>query len=102
MHFAIAECIRLVRESKITFHGDVPQSALEWGLAWKVRRKVCTFHAYMLYRPFQQGSAWKVVLIKAQLEDFANHYLQGNDVPRFPDVIDQEPNWRRMWISDLM
>ena len=22
--------------SKITFHGDVPQSALEWGLAWKV------------------------------------------------------------------
>ena len=35
--------------SKITFHGDVPQSALEWGLAWKV------------------------ILIKAQLEDFANH-----------------------------
>ena len=64
--FEIAECIRIVRESKITFHVDVPQSALEWGLAWKVRRKVCTFHAYMPCRPFQQGSAWKVILIKAR------------------------------------
>ena len=73
MHFAIAECIRLVRESKITFHGGRPWSALQWGTAWKVRRKVCTFHAYMPYRPFQQGLAWKVILIKAQLEDFANH-----------------------------
>ena len=27
-------------------------------------------------------------------KDFANHFLQGNDVPRLPDVIDQELNWR--------
>ena len=53
--YEIAECIRLVRESKITFHVDVPQSALEWGLAWKVRRKVCTFHAYMPLQTIPAG-----------------------------------------------
>ena len=61
--------------SKITFHGDVPQSALEWGLAWKVRRKVCTFHAYMPYMPLQQGSAWKVILIKSSQQKDANTIL---------------------------
>ena len=27
-------------------------------------------------------------------KDFANHFLQGNDVPQLPDVIDQEQNYR--------
>lgn len=47
-------CQFRVTESKITFHGDVLLSALEWGSAWKVRGKVCTFHACMPYRSFQQ------------------------------------------------
>ena len=44
----------------------MPLSALEWGLVWKVRRKVCTFHACMPYRPLQHGVAWKVILFKAR------------------------------------
>lgn len=40
---------------------------------------------------FDQGTAWRL----------RNHFLQVNDVPRFPEVIDQESNWCRMGISDL-
>ena len=35
-------------------------------------------------------------------KDFANHFLQGNDVPRLPDVIDQELKVRGMAFFILM
>ena len=35
-------------------------------------------------------------------KDFANHFLQGNDVPQLPDVIDQALKVRGMAFFILM
>ena len=69
----------------------------ENGVVFNLQKLKLKYLAVVLYR-----RNLPVIICSRHSLKTSQPLFAGNDDPRFPDVIDQEPNWRRMGIFDLM